>query len=377
MIPFNKAAYLGSEQKYILESITSHRISGDNKFTKLCEKWFETNLPCKKSFLTTSCTHSLEMSGLLANIQSGDEVIMPSFTFVSTANAFVLRGAKIIFVDIRPDTLNIDEQKIEQAITNKTKVIVVVHYAGVSCEMDKIMELAQAYKLIVIEDAAQAIMSKYKGKALGTIGHLGAFSFHETKNITSAGEGGLLIVNEDNFIERAEILREKGTNRAKFFRGEIDKYTWVDLGSSYLLNDVSAAYLWAQLEKIDEIITNRFRNWNLYYQNLSCLADKGYISLPYIPSSCEHNAHIFYIKVKDLKTRNHLLTFLKEKGVIATFHYVPLHSSPAGKKFGEFRGEDLFTTRESERLVRLPLYYNMPEEYVYRVCELLRKFFTS
>jgi dTDP-4-amino-4,6-dideoxygalactose transaminase len=359
MIPFNKPPLTGNEQKYILESINSGHISGDGQFTKKCHQWFEEKLNCPKVLLTTSCTHALEMSAILLDIKENDEVIMPSYTFVSTANAFVLRGAKIVFVDIRPDTMNIDETKIEQAITDRTKVIVPVHYAGVGCEMDVIMEIADRHNLFVVEDAAQAMMSTYKGKALGTIGHLGTYSFHETKNYTSAGEGGLLIINDEKFINRAELIREKGTNRSQFFRGMVDKYTWVDVGSSYLMNDVSAAYLWGGLEKADKIRENRLASWNKYYDGLKNLEKQSLIELPIIPDECSHNAHMFYIKMKNIEERSAILEYLKQNDILSVFHYVPLHSSPAGLKFGKFRGEDKFTTKESECLIRLPIYYGM------------------
>ncbi len=375
MIPFNRPTYTGNEDKYVLEAMRSSKISGDGEFAKRCQRWFEENLPCKKAFLTPSCTHALEMAAMLIDIKEEDEVIMPSFTFTSTANAFALRGAKIVFVDIRPDTMNIDETKIEQAITEKTKAIVVVHYAGVACEMDTIMDIANKYNLFVIEDAAQGMMSKYKGKSLGTIGHLGTYSFHETKNYTSGGEGGLLIINDERFIERAEIIREKGTNRSKFFRGMVDKYTWVDIGSSYLMNELSAAYLWGNLEKSVEINQYRLRIWETYYKGLKELEDKGYIQLPTIPKDCQHNAHIFYIKVKDLQERTALIDFLKQNGIMAAFHYIPLHSSPAGKKFGRFVGEDIYTTKESERLVRLPIFYGIKDEEVEKVIKYVKKFF--
>lgn len=359
MIPFNKPPLTGNEQKYILESINSGHISGDGQFTKKCHQWLEEKLNCPKVLLTTSCTHALEMSAILLDIKENDEVIMPSYTFVSTANAFVLRGAKIVFVDIRPDTMNIDETKIEQAITDRTKVIVPVHYAGVGCEMDVIMEIADRHNLFVVEDAAQAMMSTYKGKALGTIGHLGTYSFHETKNYTSAGEGGLLIINDEKFINRAELIREKGTNRSQFFRGMVDKYTWVDVGSSYLMNDVSAAYLWGGLEKADKIRENRLASWNKYYDGLKNLEKQSLIELPIIPDECSHNAHMFYIKMKNIEERSAILEYLKQNDILSVFHYVPLHSSPAGLKFGKFRGEDKFTTKESECLIRLPIYYGM------------------
>jgi len=373
MIFFNKPLFTGNEEGYILESIKSSKISGDGVFTQKCHQWFKKKLQCNKALLTTSCTHALEMTAILLDIKDGDEVIMPSYTFVSTANAFVLRGAKIVFVDIRPDTMNIDETKIEQAITKKTKVIVPVHYAGVACEMDTIMSLANKYNLFVVEDAAQGMMSSYKGKPLGTIGHFGTFSFHETKNYTSAGEGGLLIINDDKFIERAEIIREKGTNRSQYFRGMIDKYSWVDMGSSYLLNDVSAAFLWGQLEKADEINQNRLKTWNYYYQNLKPLEEQGLVELPYIPKECIHNAHMFYVKVKDLETRNNILEFLKINNVLSVFHYVPLHSAKAGEKFGRFNGKDNYTTKESERLMRLPFYYNINKKNIDYVIDIFYK----
>jgi dTDP-4-amino-4,6-dideoxygalactose transaminase len=374
-IPFNKPCYTGNEDKYVLDSMRSSHISGNGPYTKKCEEWFENRLKCKRALLTPSCTHALEMAAILIDIKPGDEVIMPSYTFVSTANAFVLRGAKVVFVDIRPDTMNIDENLIENAITERTKAICVVHYAGVGCEMDKIMEIADKYNLYVIEDAAHGMMAEYKGKPLGTIGHLGAFSFHETKNYTSAGEGGLLIVNDDKFIERAEIIREKGTNRSQFFRGMVDKYTWVDIGSSYLMNDVSAAYLWGQLEVAEEINEFRLRAWNRYYNGLLELEKEGFIELPTVPKHCRHNGHIFYIKVENLRIRTELLRFLKEQGIHATFHYVPLHSSPAGQRYGRFHGVDKFTTKESERLIRLPLFFNIKDEEIDYVIESIYRFF--
>jgi dTDP-4-amino-4,6-dideoxygalactose transaminase len=374
-IPFNKPCYTGNEDKYVLDSMRSLHISGNGPYTKKCEEWFENRLKCKRALLTSSCTHALEMAAILIDIKPGDEIIMPSYTFVSTANAFVLRGAKVVFVDIRPDTMNIDENLIENAITERTKAICVVHYAGVGCEMDKIMEIADKYNLYVIEDAAQGMMAEYKGKPLGTIGHLGAFSFHETKNYTSAGEGGLLIVNDDKFIERAEIIREKGTNRSQFFRGMVDKYTWVDIGSNYLMNDVSAAYLWGQLEVAEEINEFRLRAWNRYYNGLLELEREGFIELPTVPKHCRHNGHIFYIKVKNLRIRTELLSFLKEQGIYASFHYVPLHSSPAGQRYGRFHGVDKFTTKESERLIRLPLFFNIKDEEIDYVIESIYRFF--
>ncbi len=375
MIPFSKPTLIGNEEKYILKSMQSLSISGNGKFTKKCHKWFEKKLSCEQVLLTTSCTHALEISAILLDIKEGDEVIMSSYTFVSTANAFALRGAKIIFVDIRPDTMNIDEMKIEQAITKNTRVIVPVHYAGVACEMDMIMEIANRYNLFVVEDAAQCIMSSYKGKALGTIGHLGTFSFHETKNFTSAGEGGLLIINDDKFMSRAEIIRDKGTNKNIFLKGEIDKYSWVDIGSSYLVSDISAAFLWAQLQEADTINNDRLRTWNKYYNGLKKLALKEVVELPIITDSCTHNAHIFYLKVKNISIRNDLLSYLGTNGINATFHYVPLHTSLAGLKFGRFIGKDEFTTRESERLIRLPLYYSFKEEDIFYIISKIELFF--
>ncbi|MDO9267375.1 MAG: dTDP-4-amino-4,6-dideoxygalactose transaminase [Sulfurimonas sp.] len=375
MIPFNKPPRTGNEEKYVLESMRSAKVSGDGEFTKKCNKWFEERLPCKKALLTTSCTHALEMAAILLDIKEGDEVIMPSFTFVSTANAFVLRGAKIVFVDIRPDTLNIDETKIEQAITAKTRAIVPVHYAGVACEMDTIMDIASRYNLFVVEDAAQGMMSTYKGKALGTIGHFGTYSFHETKNYTSAGEGGLLIINDEKFIQRAEIIREKGTNRSLFFRGMVDKYSWVDIGSSYLPNDVSAAYLWGGLENADEINSNRLHSWQRYYDTLKPLEQKGLLELPTVPNDCVQNAHMFYLKVKDLEERTKLLEEFKKENIGAVFHYIPLHSAPAGLKFGRFDSVDKFTTKESERLIRLPMYYGLTNDEINTVCNVIKKFY--
>ena len=376
MIPFNRPPLTGKEQKHVLESINSYKISGDGQFTKKCHQWFEKTLSCPKVLLTTSCTHALEMCAILCDIQPGDEVIMPSYTFVSTANAFVLRGAKIVFVDIRPDTMNIDESKIEQAITDKTKVIVPVHYAGVACEMEAIMALADKYDLFVVEDAAQALMSRFKGRLLGTIGHLGAFSFHETKNVTSAGEGGLLIINDKKFTNRAEIIREKGTNRSQFFRGMIDKYSWVDLGSSYLMNDVSAAFLWGQLENVDEINSNRLKSFNFYYSSLEKLQAKGSIVLPSRPNKSNHNGHMFYIKVKSLNVRVKLLEYLNFNGINAVFHYVPLHSSSAGLRFGRFNGVDEYTTTCSEQLIRLPLWYDISIENKKFVIDNIYEFFS-
>jgi len=372
MIPFNKFSLTGNEKKYVLESMSSSKISGDGAFTKKCNTWFEEKLNCKKVLLTTSCTHALEMTAILLDIKDGDEVIVPSYTFVSTTNAFVLRGAKIVFVDIRPDTMNIDESKIEKAITSKTKVIVPVHYAGIACEMDIIMDIANKHNLFVVEDAAQGMMSSYKGKPLGTIGHFGTFSFHETKNYTSGGEGGLLIINDGNFIDRAEIIREKGTNRRQFLRGAVDKYSWVDIGSSYLMNDLSASYLWGQLEKAKEINLERLKSWDLYYNELKEVEE---LNLPFVPRECIHNAHMFYIKTKDFKTRTELIKRLTEKQIGAVFHYIPLHDSLAGSEFGVFSGKDEYTTKESERIIRLPMYYGLHEDDIKKICEEIKQYF--
>ncbi|MFC1546045.1 dTDP-4-amino-4,6-dideoxygalactose transaminase, partial [Pseudomonadota bacterium] len=350
MIPFNKPCFIGDELQFIQEAIEEGSLAGNGPFNQKCQEWFENRLSAESCLLTPSCTAALEMAAILIDVQPGDEVIMPSYTFVSTANAFVLRGAKIIFIDIRPDTMNMNETLIEAAITEKTKAIVPVHYAGVACEMDIIMEIANRYGLYVVEDAAQAMMSTYKGMPVGTHGHLAAYSFHETKNYTSGGEGGLLIINDKKFADRAEIIREKGTNRSQFFRGMIDKYSWVDIGSSYLMNDVSAAYLWGQLEHADVINENRLISWNAYYAGLKELEAKGSIKLPNIPDNCTHNGHMFYIKVEDLNVRTKLLGYLVQNNVYATFHYVPLHSAPAGLNFGRFNNIDECTTKESEKL---------------------------
>ncbi|SFN78248.1 dTDP-4-amino-4,6-dideoxygalactose transaminase [Pseudobutyrivibrio sp. UC1225] len=374
MILFNVPPLVGTEEKYIKDAIAKHKICGDGEYTKKCNAWFEEKTGSPKVLLTTSCTHATEMAALLCNIQPGDEVIMPSFTFVSTADAFVLRGAKVVFVDIRPDTMNIDENKIEAAITEKTKAIVPVHYAGVACEMDKIMDIARRHNLWVVEDAAQGVMSKYKGKALGTIGDFGCFSFHETKNY-SMGEGGAILIKNQDMVEPAEIIREKGTNRAKFFRGQIDKYTWVEAGSSYLPSELNAAYLYGQLEEADKIFDDRMNSWNEYYKAFKDLADAGKIELPTIPEGCEHNAHMFYLKCKDLEERTALISFAKENDILMVFHYIPLHSAPAGKKYGRFSGEDVYTTKESERLVRLPLYYGFTKEDRDKVIQTVRKFY--
>jgi len=374
-VHFNQFSTTNTEYKYIKQALKNQHISGDNIFTKKCEKWFIKHTNTAKALLTTSCTHSLEMSALLLNIKPNDEIIMPSFTFVSTANAFVLRGAKIVFVDIRPDTLNIDENKIEEAITKKTKAIIPVHYAGVSCEMDSIMNIAKQYNLSIVEDAAQGIMSYYKGRPLGTIGDMGTISFHETKNITSAGEGGLLLVNNSNYINQSDIIREKGTNRTAFYKGLVDKYSWVNVGSSYLMNDISAAFLLAQLKKAKKITQYRLSNWEKYYNNLKLLADKGLLTLPSIPSYATHNAHIFYIKLANIKERDLLLKFLHKYNIFATFHYIPLHSSIAGKKFGRFIGSDDFTTKESERLLRLPMHNELTVKEIDYVVNVIYKYF--
>lgn len=376
MISFNIPPYTGKELEYIQQAINNLKICGDGRFTKLCSQWIEQKTGTAKALLTTSCTHATEMAAILCGINPGDEVIMPSFTFVSTANAFVLRGATVVFVDIRPDTMNIDEKIIEQAITDKTKAIVPVHYAGVSCEMDDIMELAKHYDLQVVEDAAQGVMSTYKGKSLGAIGNYGCYSFHETKNY-SMGEGGALLVRDCSNIEKAEIIREKGTDRSKFFRGQVDKYSWIDMGSSYLPSDMNAAYLWAQLELANEINQNRLMSWELYHQGLKRLEDAGFIELPHIPDECQHNAHMFYIKVKDLEERTSLIQYLKDNGILSVFHYVPLHSAPAGKKFGIFRGTDNYTTSESERLIRLPMYFGLKEEATNHIIEKIYSFYKN
>lgn len=374
MISFNRPPYSAMALTYMKQAIENHKICGDGEFTKRCSAWLEQNTGTAKAFLTTSCTHATEMAAMLADVGPGDEIIMPSYTFVSTADAFVLRGAKPVFVDIRPDTMNIDETLIEAAVTEKTRVIVPVHYAGVACEMDTIMEIAKRHRLCVIEDAAQGMMSTYKGKMLGTIGDYGCYSFHETKNY-SMGEGGALLVRNSEDILRAEIIREKGTNRSQFFRGEVDKYSWQASGSSYLPSDMNAAYLWAQLEQAEEIDQNRLRSWNLYYELLRPLAEEGRIELPFVPEGCVHNGHMFYIKARDLEERTRLIAYLRENEIYAVFHYVPLHTAPAGKKFGEFRGEDRYTTRESERLFRLPMYYGLTEEEITYIAGKVKEFY--
>ena len=373
MIDFNRPPYVGKEMEYIAEAVRENKICGDGIFTKKCSVWMAEHLHTKYSLLTTSCTHALEMAAYLADIQPGDEVIMPAYTFVSTADAFVLRGARIVFVDIRPDTMNIDERLIEDAITEKTRAIVPVHYAGIACEMDTILDIASRHGLKVVEDAAQGVHAWYKGKALGTLGDFGCFSFHETKNYTM-GEGGALLFQDDKYLERAEILREKGTDRSKFFRGQIDKYTWVDFGSSYLPSELNAAYLYAQLEACDQIDARRMAVWNYYHEQLKPLEDRGLLERPTVPEYAGHNAHMYYIKVKDLDTRSRLIKFLRQHEICSVFHYIPLHTSRAGRKFGRFHGKDVWTTRESERLLRLPMYYSLSLEDAAYVVDTIRHF---
>lgn len=374
MIGFNIPSFTGKEYEYIKQAVEAHKICGDGVFTQKCNSWFKARFFAKEVLLTTSGSSALDMAALLCSLQPGDEVILPSYTFSSTANSFVLVGCKLVFVDIRPDTMNIDEKKIEKAITNKTKAICVVHYGGVSCEMDTIMDIARRHNLMVIEDAAQGVMSKYKDKALGTIGDFGCYSFHETKNY-SMGEGGAIAINRDAYIEKAEILREKGTNRSRFYRGQVDKYTWVDFGDSYLPSELNAAYLWAQLELADEINNNRLETWKRYDDALRPLEKEGKLTCPVIPEYCVHNAHMYYIKCKDVDERTAFIRFMKERNILCVFHYIPLHSAPAGIKYGRFDGEDEYTTRESEKLVRLPMYYNMLPDDCYTVIEAVKKFF--
>lgn len=373
-IPFNKPPFVGMEFDYVKQAVESGRICGDGTFNLLCHKWLEEHTGTAKALLTTSCTHALEMSARLCNIAPGDEVIMPSFTFVSTADAFVSQGAKCVFVDIRPDTMNLDEKLIEDAITEKTKAIVPVHYAGIACEMDAINEIARRHNLFVVEDAAQGMMATYKGRALGSLGDFGCYSYHETKNY-SMGEGGALLINDSKYNDRAEIIREKGTNRCQFHRGEVDKYTWVELGSSYLPSELNAAYLYAELECADIINDARMACWNEYRKRLAPLAEKGLVELPYIPEHCTHNAHMFYLKVEDLPTRTALLKHLVYNGILAVFHYVPLHSSPAGMRFGRFHGDDKYTTNESNRLLRLPMFYGLKTEEIEYICDKVYEFF--
>lgn len=373
MIDFNRPAFVGKELDYIKDAVQRGMLCGDGEYTKKCSAWMQERFRVNHVMLTTSCTHALEMAAYLADIRPGDEVIMPSYTFVSTADAFVLRGAKIVFVDIRPDTMNIDERLIEQAITSKTRAIVPVHYAGVACEMDTIMHIADKYGLKVIEDAAQGVDAFYKGRALGTIGDFGCYSFHETKNYTM-GEGGALLFQEEKYLDRAEVLREKGTDRSKFFRGQVDKYRWVDYGSSYLPSELNAAYLFAQLEACEEISGKRMEIYNYYHRNLAGLAREGRIEPPFVPETCIHNAHMYYIKVHDVGVRGRLIQYLRERGICSVFHYVPLHTAPAGQKFGRFAGEDVYTTRESERLLRLPMFYNLDMEDVKQIVEAINTF---
>lgn len=376
IISFNRAVCLDTSVKYMTEAAERGEIRGDFKFCHKCSEWMEQRFQTEKVLLTTSGSDALEMAAILCDIQPGDEVILPSFTFSSTANAFVLRGAKLVFVDVRPDTMNIDEHLIEAAITPRTRVIVPVHYAGVACEMDTIMDIARRHNLLVVEDAAQAVMATYKGKALGTIGDFGCFSFHETKNY-SMGEGGAIAINNPAYIDRAEIIREKGTNRSQFLQGHVDKYTWVDLGSSFLPSDLNAAFLYGQLEQADEINADRLRSWQLYYELLEPLAEQGKIQLPFVPQGCDHNAHIFYIKIKDLKERMALSAFLKERKIVAIFHYIPLHSAPAGLRFGRFYGGDHYTTSESNRLLRLPMYYGLSEDDVRYIADSIKAFYEA
>lgn len=374
MIHFNVPPFTGKELDYMYEAVGNHKICGDGPFTKKCDEWMQNRFHADRVMLTTSGSTALDMAALLCDLKEGDEVILPSFTFSSTANSFVLAGARLVFVDIRPDTMNIDETKIEAAITEKTKVICPVHYAGVACEMDAIMDIAKRYNLLVVEDAAQGVMSTYKGKALGTIGDFGCYSFHETKNY-SMGEGGAIVINNPKYIDKAEILREKGTNRSQFFRGQVAKYNWVDFGDSYLQSDLNAAYLWAQLEMADAINNNRLATWNAYYEAFKPLEEKGIITLPTIPNGCVHNAHMFYIKCKDLETRQRFIKYMKENEILCVFHYVPLHSAPAGEKFGRFNGNDEHTTADSDRLVRLPMYYNIDKNDLQKVIDKVLEFF--
>ena len=374
MINFNLPPYVGTELTYVKQAIENHKICGDGPFTKKCNAWLEERFQAQKVLLTTSGTTALDMAMLLCDLRPGDEVILPSYTFSSTATSAVLAGARLVFVDIRPDTMNIDETKIEAAITDRTKVIIAMHYAGVACEMDTIMDIAHRHGLKVVEDAAQGVMSTYKGRALGTIGDFGCYSFHETKNY-SMGEGGALAINDPAYNERAEILREKGTNRAKFFRGQVDKYTWVDFGDSYLPSELNAAYLWGQLEQADVINNDRLASWNAYNEAFQPLAAAGIVGIPTIPKDCVHNAHMYYLKCKDLQERTALIDYAKANGVQLVFHYVPLHSAPAGHKFGRFSGEDQYTTSESERLVRLPLYYGLQKDDISSVIHAIRKFY--
>ena len=373
MIEFNVPPYAGRELEYMAQAVASHTICGDGAFTKKCNAWLEDRFGTRKALLTTSGTTALDMAALLCDLEPGDEVILPSYTFSSTATAFVLAGAKLVFTDIRPDTMNLDEKKVEDAITSRTRVIVPVHYAGVACEMDALLAIARKHGLMVVEDAAQGVMSTYHGRALGTLGDFGCYSFHETKNF-SMGEGGALLIREEKHIERAEILREKGTNRSKFFRGQVDKYTWVDFGDSYLPSDLNAAYLWAQLEEAEQINARRLAAWHRYDEALRPLAEEGLLQVPTVPEGCVHNAHMYYVKWKDLAERTAFLAHMKARGIQCVFHYVPLHSAPAGLKYGRFHGEDEYTTRESERLARLPLFDSITEAQQAEVIAGVRAF---
>ena len=375
MIRFNVPPFVGKETEYVKQAIDSMHICGDGEFTKKCNEWIEKRTGTTKALLTTSCTHALEMAALLCDIKEGDEVIMPSYTFVSTADAFVLRGAVPVFVDVDPKTMNIDETLIEDAITPKTKAIAVVHYAGISPDMDVIIDIAKRHNLMLVEDAAQGIMSTYKGKALGTFGDFGCLSFHETKNY-SMGEGGAIMIKDPDRIVDAEILREKGTNRSQFFRGQVDKYRWMNFGSSYLPSELNAAYLWAQLEIADTINEKRLSVWNKYYEAFTDLRDRGLVELPYVPDYAQHNGHMFYIKTADLDERTALIKFLGDNDILAVFHYIPLHTAPAGLKFGRFHGEDRYTTKESDRLVRLPLFYSITDEQTDYIIDKVKEFYS-
>jgi dTDP-4-amino-4,6-dideoxygalactose transaminase len=372
MIPFNKPYLCGKELGYIAQAHSKGQLAGDGSFTKQCQGWLEYRTGCSMALLTHSCTGALEMAAILADIQPGDEVIMPSFTFVSTANAFVLRGGVPVFVDIRPDTLNLDETKIEAAITPRTRAIVPVHYAGVACEMDVIMDIARRHNLLVIEDAAQGIMATYRGRALGAIGHLGTLSFHETKNIIS-GEGGALLIRDPTLAERAEIIREKGTNRSKFFRGHVDKYTWTDIGSSYLPGEITAAFLWAQIQEADAITTRRMVIWSRYHTAFESLEQAGRIRRPIVTANCNHNGHLYYILLNDLADRTKFIDAMTQHKINCVFHYVPLHSSPAGKRYGRSHGSLEMTNLLSERLVRLPMFFELSETLQDRVADLVIK----